>query len=73
MATHWIRGFMAFQLARGTWAAVLMVSVLPESGFRGRWRPAAAIAERIALELYERGIPRRMTWYGRCRSDGNAL
>jgi hypothetical protein len=32
--THWIRGFMAFQLARRTWLVMLMVPVCPESGFR---------------------------------------
>src|SRR5690348_12122306 len=34
--THWIRGFMAFQLARRTRTAMLMVPVCPESGFLGR-------------------------------------
>jgi hypothetical protein len=34
--THWIRGFMAFRLARRTRTVVLMVSAWPESGFRGR-------------------------------------
>jgi hypothetical protein len=32
---HWIRGFMAFQLARRTRTVMLMVSVGPESGFLG--------------------------------------
>src|SRR6266704_2102997 len=31
--THWIRGFMAFQLARLTRTVMLMVLVGPESGF----------------------------------------
>ena len=37
--TRWIRGFMAFQLARRARRArivMLMVSVLPESGLAGR-------------------------------------
>jgi len=33
---HWIRGSMAFQLARRTRTVVLMVPTWPESGFRGR-------------------------------------
>jgi hypothetical protein len=32
--THWIRGFMTFELARRTQSAVLMVPVGSESGFR---------------------------------------
>ena len=32
--THWIRGFMAFQLARRTRKVRLMVPVWPEFGFR---------------------------------------
>jgi hypothetical protein len=32
--THWIRGFIAFQLVRRTRAVMLMVPTLPESGFR---------------------------------------
>ena len=31
--THWIRGFMAFRLARRTRTVMLMVPVCPESGF----------------------------------------
>jgi len=31
--THWIRGFMAFQLARRTPCMMLMVPVWPESRF----------------------------------------
>ena len=31
--THWIRGFMTFQLARSTRTVMLMVPVCPESGF----------------------------------------
>ena len=34
--TPWIRGFMAFRLARRTRAVMLMVPVCPESGFLGR-------------------------------------
>ena len=34
--THWIRGFMAFQLTRRIATVMLMVPVWPESGFRGR-------------------------------------
>ena len=34
--THWIRGFMAFQLARRMSAVMLMVPACPESGFQGR-------------------------------------
>ena len=33
--THWIRGFMPFRLARRTRIVMLMVPVLPESGFAG--------------------------------------
>ena len=33
--THWIRGFMAFQLVRRTRIVMLMVSACPESGFLG--------------------------------------
>jgi hypothetical protein len=33
VGTHWIRGFIAFQLARGTGIVVLMVPAGPESGF----------------------------------------
>ena len=38
--THWIRGFMAFRLARRTRIMMLMVPVWPESGFLGRVYPA---------------------------------
>jgi hypothetical protein len=34
--THWIRGFMAFQLARDARNMVLVVPVRPESSFRER-------------------------------------
>ena len=34
--TRWIRGFVAFQLARRTRTVRLMVPVWPESGFRDR-------------------------------------
>jgi hypothetical protein len=34
--THWIRGFMAFQLGRRTRMVMLMVPVCPEFGFLGR-------------------------------------
>ena len=34
--THWIRGFMAFQMTRRIATVMLMVPVWPESGFRGR-------------------------------------
>ena len=34
--THWIRGFMAFQLARRRRIVRLTLPVGPESGFRGR-------------------------------------
>jgi hypothetical protein len=41
--THWIRGFMAFRLARHTRPMVLAVPVCPESGFRKRAaRPRAS-------------------------------
>ena len=33
--TPWIRGFMAFRLARRTRAVMLMVPACPESGFLG--------------------------------------
>jgi len=41
--THWIRGFMAFQLARCTRTVVLTVPVWPESGF-GSCRTAAVMS-----------------------------
>ena len=41
--THWIRGFMAFQLARCIRTVVLTVPVWPESGFRKR-HPAAVMS-----------------------------
>ena len=34
--THWIRGFIAFQLARRIRIVMLMVPVCPASGFLGR-------------------------------------
>ena len=34
--THWIRGFMAFQLVRRIRTVRLMVSACPVSGFLGR-------------------------------------
>jgi hypothetical protein len=34
--THWIRGFMAFRLARHARTVMLMVPVRPERGFLGR-------------------------------------
>ena len=38
--THWIRGFMAFQLAWHARTVMLMVAVRPESSFPGmRRRP----------------------------------
>jgi hypothetical protein len=40
--THWIRGFMAFRLARRTRIVVLVVPTCPQSGFLGLRRPAAA-------------------------------
>jgi hypothetical protein len=40
--THWIRGFMASQLARHARTVTLMVLVRPESGFLGTCRPAVA-------------------------------
>jgi hypothetical protein len=46
--THWIRGFMAFWLARRTRTAMLMMPVWPESGFRVRAARAWPIA-RAAL------------------------
>ena len=36
VGTHWIRGFMAFQLARRTRNVTLVVPACPESGFLGR-------------------------------------
>ena len=33
--THWIRGFMAFQLVRRIRTVMLMVSMCPESGLVG--------------------------------------
>jgi hypothetical protein len=44
--THWIRGFMAFLLARRTRTAMLMVSMCPESGFLGRTGRPGPLAER---------------------------
>jgi len=40
--TRWIRGFMAFQLARRARSVMLMVPVCPESRFLGRAVGAAA-------------------------------
>jgi len=40
--THWIRGFIAFMLARRTRTVVLMVPAWPEFGFRVRAPPAPA-------------------------------
>jgi hypothetical protein len=41
--THWIRGFMTFQLGRRTRTVMLMVLAWPESGFgEGAAPPAAA-------------------------------
>ena len=40
--THWIRGFMAFQLTRRIATVMLMVPVWPESGFQGRMRAGAS-------------------------------
>jgi hypothetical protein len=34
VGTHWIRGFMVFQLVRRTRIVTLMVPAWPESGFR---------------------------------------
>jgi hypothetical protein len=56
--THWIRGFMTFQLARGTWEARLMMPVLPESGFRQRWPGCGQLLGGIALEPHETGSER---------------
>jgi hypothetical protein len=36
VGTHWIRGFMAFQLARHARTVMLMVPVRPETSFRER-------------------------------------
>jgi hypothetical protein len=38
--SHWIRGFMAFQLVRRIRTVRLMVPMCPESGFLGRTAPA---------------------------------
>ena len=35
VGTHWIRGFMAFSLARCARAVMLMVPMCPESGLLG--------------------------------------
>ena len=40
--THWIRGFIAFMLARRTRTVMLMVPAWPEFGFRVRAPPAPA-------------------------------
>jgi hypothetical protein len=54
--THWIRGFMAFQLARSAWDVVLMVPVLPEYGF-GHVSPGCGqLLGGIALEPHETGL-----------------
>jgi hypothetical protein len=47
--THWIRGFMAFQLVRCARIVVLMVPVCPESGFLGRAARAGPPANGIEL------------------------
>jgi hypothetical protein len=48
--THWIRGFMTFQLAQHARTVTLMVSVRPESGFRERGARLPPINE-TALRL----------------------
>jgi len=40
--THWIRGFITFQLVRRARIAMLMVPVCPESGFPEACHPATA-------------------------------
>jgi hypothetical protein len=40
--THWIRGFIAFQLAQRIRTVMLMVPACPESGFPGTCRTATA-------------------------------
>jgi hypothetical protein len=40
--THWIRGFMTFQLAERTRTVMLMMPVCPECGFSWTGRPAEA-------------------------------
>jgi hypothetical protein len=48
--THWIRGFMAFQLVRRTRTMMLVVPTCPESGFSGAaWNAAL-------LESGRRGV-----------------
>jgi hypothetical protein len=42
--THWIRGFIAFRLARRTRTVVLMVSAWPESGLPERAARLSAIS-----------------------------
>jgi len=44
VGTHWIRGFMAFQLPRRTLVVMLMVPMCPESGSSGTCHSAAAAA-----------------------------
>jgi hypothetical protein len=54
---HWIRGFIAFQLARRVRAVVLMVPVWPESGIRVRAAPTRYIRlSRIKLQRHECGV-----------------
>jgi hypothetical protein len=55
--THWIRGFMAFQLARRARVVVLMVLVWPESGFRKVSRGCGhELCGRKQLQRRERGM-----------------
>jgi hypothetical protein len=55
--THWIPGFIAFQLARRTRTVRLMVPVGPESNFQERAvRPWSISQSGIAFYVHERDI-----------------
>src|SRR6185437_14226936 len=48
VGTHWIRGFMAFQLVRRIRAVRLMMRAWPESGFPGKASPVSGKASPVS-------------------------
>ena len=49
--THWIRGFMAFQLAQHARTVMLMVPVCPESGFLSEDRRYVRACRAVSREI----------------------
>jgi hypothetical protein len=49
--THWIRGFMAFQLAQHARTVMLMVPVCPESGFLSEDRRYVRAGRGVSREI----------------------